>query len=706
MKHNYWTPLVFFLLVTTFSQAASLASDQASPELNIKLGYMPQEEGLLGAELLIEPGWHIYWKNSGDSGSPTEFKWETSAQEKIEELEWEAPSIHKEGEALWTHGYEKSALFFFNTQNLKQSTSLVLTLNYLICKDLCFPGKKMLSLDIKDGKIIIPSDLEADQERTNWSSRYELLPKLEQQSSRAEIYLETSSKKIAMLIYTKEYGQKDFLTLPYLVKPFSFGHEEIKIDSTYPKEFVSYRELTWDGMYQTPEMVLPEDGVFKEEFQFQYLLQTYNKTIIQNFKTNTLTLLTEAQWKEKFSTFTTYTPPKIEKKETAPFQWSLILFAFLGGLLLNLMPCVFPVMSLKLYSLSQSTKMAYKHALAYALGVILSLEILALIILMIKASGHELGWGFQLQSPLFVFLLTTLFLIMTLNLFGVFEFSTPFGSKIHSVQSKHPYINDLLSGILATLVATPCSAPFVGAALTAALTTSSLGCLSLFFVMGVGLSLPVVLLTLIPAWKKILPRPGAWMNTFKLIMAFCMLLSTLWLLDVYLTLTSKNNFWPLVWFSVLAISLCMRKTLYGSKVLLGLMATILIYSSLEINPWTKNIDKLSWESWSPEAPQKIEEWQNKRQAFFLDFTAKWCITCQVNKKLVLETLEFQEFAQKNNLKLMRIDWTKQDPEILAWMTAHDSVSVPAYYLSSADGTLQNLGSTLSLSKLQKAYEKK
>jgi thiol:disulfide interchange protein DsbD len=363
-----------------------------------------------------------------------------------------------------------------------------------------------------------------------------------------------------------------------------------------------------------------------------------------------------------------------------------LLLALAGGLILNLMPCVFPVLGIKVLGfVNQSGSDRSKvvtHGLVFTLGVMLSFWTLAGLLLALRAGGAQLGWGFQLQSPAFVFGMTAFLLVFALNLSGLFEVglsATGVGGKL---QMQSGYGGSFFTGILATLVATPCSAPFLAPALGAALTLSALESILVFTAIGLGLSAPYLLLSAFPAAVRFLPRPGAWMETFKQLMAFPLYATVGWLAWVLAGQTKDNdNALLLIFFGLVLVA--MAAWVYGRwpKPAGRLAAVLLVVGGLAVG-WPKPAEAatatasgytVKWAPWSPEA---VTAAQAAGRTIYVDFTARWCATCQTNKAAVFSSDAVLAELGRRNVLLLKGDWTSKDPAITAELAKWNRSAVP------------------------------
>ncbi len=386
----------------------------------------------------------------------------------------------------------------------------------------------------------------------------------------------------------------------------------------------------------------------------------------------------------------------------------MFVFALIGGALLNLMPCVLPILSLKVMTITQHahSKKLKTSAIFFTAGTLLSFWALAGLLLVFRAAGHQVGWGFQLQSPTVVTALIFIFYGFALNLFGVFEIGTSFvklGSKAGDLMSP---IGSFFHGVLACIVATPCSAPFMGASVGFALTQGPLHGFVIFTGLALGLSGPYLLVCLNPKIAKFLPKPGAWMNTFKIILGFGMAASVVWLMHVLAAQIAVSAFlnviigllvisisgWLYGTFSTVQSSLYVR--IFAAFISLSLVVGAYIYA-------TTPIEITESEGWQPYSAKLVEDLR-KKSPVLIDFTAKWCITCQVNKSLVLNTKKAHKLFESKNVQLVKADWTNYDSAITKALEQYGRSSVPLYVLLRPDGTHKVLPELLSFSILKEA----
>jgi thiol:disulfide interchange protein DsbD len=375
-----------------------------------------------------------------------------------------------------------------------------------------------------------------------------------------------------------------------------------------------------------------------------------------------------------------------------------VAFAFIGGLALNLMPCVFPVLSLKVlgFATHHDTKATLrKEAFAFAAGVVATFVALGLALAGLRSAGEQLGWGFQLQSPAVVTGLAALFFVLALNLSGVFEFGQMVPSKLAGFTAKNRTIDALGSGVLAVLIASPCTAPFMGAAIGYAITGSTMVTLVVFVVLGIGMAVPYVTLALLPGWRRRLPRPGPWLMRFKQVLAFPLYATVIWLAWV-LGAQRDNDAVVRLLLALLSLGFALwtwHIVRTGGARSWGIAGVAALAGSLAL-AWplfTTDADASSAAAptrrvaagdadWQPYTPARVADLTAAGRPVFVDFTAAWCVTCQVNKRLVLNARDIRGAFARKNVALVRADWTRRDPDITRALSALGRTGVPVYVL--------------------------
>jgi len=388
------------------------------------------------------------------------------------------------------------------------------------------------------------------------------------------------------------------------------------------------------------------------------------------------------------------TLPIVEDANRVSFGVAL-LFALVGGALLNLMPCVFPVLSLKVLGFAShggGTAGMRAHGLAFAAGVVLSFIALAVILVALRAAGSQLGWGFQLQSPAIIVALAILFFVLALNLSGVFEVGQLLPSAVSGWSARNAYLNDALAGLVAVVVASPCSAPFMGAALGYALAENNAATLAIFTALGIGMALPYLALAFFPAWRSKLPKPGPWMMRLRQLLAFPLYGTVIWLAWV-LSMQLDNDAVArlLAVLLLIAFALWAWQTMrsggarrWGIAAAVGLAAAAVVgwpvmTAVTADNPPAPKVIAAEKGPWQDFTPERVRELTGAGRAVFVDFTAAWCVTCQVNKIALNSDAVRTAFAQKN-VALLRADWTRRDPVIGQALASLGRNGIPVYVL--------------------------
>jgi thiol:disulfide interchange protein/DsbC/DsbD-like thiol-disulfide interchange protein len=698
---------LFSLLLVSFSifaaeEHATMSLSRANNKLVVTINH--------------DEGWHTYWKNPGDAGIASVFKFSSAGKPLVARAyEWPLPEKHIEAGDILTIGYGGKQHFFFDDMPGTIDAHVAV----LICKDICIPGEAKLQLAA--GQNFVSNRQASPFSNDELNKAFSELPQDAMVPANFEYYLTRVKDQNLLTLHYSLKGLKNFnlpkklnLLTAFPAVPFGYKRESLFIegDTLYGKT-----EIEWDGEYQEPVVGLPASGSFPQNYELPFLFNAPGKKtaekIILKVKDFSLASPSLDQFYKKLKPLDPAgkEQPVAASSSNDMNMFQYLMFAFLGGLILNLMPCVLPVISLKLFSLIRhkdySQKQLLKHNLSYTAGVISTFMGLAGVIVALKATGEEVGWGFQLQSPTFILSMMLVLFILSLNLFGLFEFITPGGSKLGNAKTEDGFVGDFFGGVLTTILSTPCSAPFLGTALTFALTSSSTTIFLMFLFIGLGLAFPFLLTAIIPGALAIFPRPGAWMEKLKYFLGLSLIATVVWLYDVFASLVDYDAiswrlnllfvFWFFAFFFMKKISA--NKILLAIVFFIPLSMTIMAVKDLELKPTTAS--EVAKESlWKPWSEQKAAEL--KGQNVFMDFTAEWCLTCKVNKKLVLETDGFNELAKKNNIVLLRADWTKRDDNITQYLKKYGAVGVPAYFVQKANGEVVFLGETISLEKIEKS----
>ncbi len=713
-------PLLLFSLNILLGTKATLRAEEGIPERPVEVALQRFGQHHLAFTMRHHPHWHTYWKNPGAAGLPTEIKIQGL---EVEPLEWPAPQTHREQGGVITFGYEGEITRFFKVQRVV-SEKIEISARWLVCRHICIPGQIKINARWPRGKGVgnltppNPFEVSAKDLRT----RMEQLPRSVAWPHDLELQLLKGESKNGLSLLYRRPGQNG--TLPAgsdLLTPFShplltLKHEQLKYDG---QGIHGRLDAEWDGEYKEPPLALPTNGQFPSPLKLKFLYRASNaQALIIERAFSSFQIEGNTQLLKEFEQLPSTAAPFPPASANRHLLFYLLL-AFVGGLILNIMPCVLPVISLKLFHLvghaDESPRMILKHNFFYTLGTIGTFVVLGLVTIALKAAGVSVGQGFQMQSPHFVSVMAVFLFLLGLNLFGLFEFRTPGGKVLGDLEIKRGVWGDLASGILATILATPCSAPFLGTALTFALATDQSAAIILlvFSFVGAGLAFPFIATGLFPKSIALLPRPGAWMEQLKRFLGLTLFLSVLWLLDVFTALVDASTSVIQLHTALLLLffAFYLRKKIttnfYAQGFFFALSLALLLQMHFQELPrytssQTMAVGELDWRPWSR---QQMQEHKERGRLTFINFTAKWCLTCKVNEKLVFDTRAFKALVKDKNIALLKGDWTKYDPQIGDFLKENGFVGVPAYFLQTPMGQLIPLGEVITHQKILRHIEK-
>ncbi len=627
--------LKIFFISTLFIcvQAEPINTGHAEVSL-VKYNFSKSEDrnNLIGIKMDMQKNWHTYWKNPGDSGGPIKLKWETDKDIEISEIRWPRPELIPY-EPLMTYGYKDFVIFPFEyVKKGDQNLKIKLTIDFLICDDICVPEKALIETSFNE--ILI------DDELKKWN---DLVPAI---------------------------------TLPVLAK---FKNNFIELRFSYNDQISSVI------FFINEQDIVDHPGrqiLVKEENN--WLLRI--PTIENQSNLNSINGVLSINDSELF-----LINGEIDKTGSQNSSISFlqaIIFAFLGGLILNLMPCVFPIISLKILSFvslgNESNTKIRLHSLSFCIGVLISFLLIGLSLVLLKQTGSYLGWGFQLQSPIIVSVLSILMFVIGIMLLTDINIGTSL-TRLGGLGS-NKISGSFFTGVLAVIVASPCTAPFMGAALGYALIQPSGVTMPIFASLGAGFAMPYLVLSMSPNLIKLLPKPGKWMVTLKEFFAFPMFATALWLIWVFSLQTNIDLLISLL-LSILIISLLFWLILKIKNTKIQMFVWILIFSTAvfeglyiqsyeedisKLNSSTKYLDDKSWNI-------NIEEnFKTNKQAYLINFTAAWCITCQANDKIALSRPKVKQYMKENNIEYIVADWTNKNDEILRTLEKYNRNGVPLY----------------------------
>jgi thiol:disulfide interchange protein/DsbC/DsbD-like thiol-disulfide interchange protein len=703
-------PIIALVVLLAALPALAASSSADLPHVHVQL-ISPDAQlhsgtsNSAGLYFKLEPGWHVYWKNPGDAGEPPHIKWTLPQGITAGPLQFPIPKRLPLG-PLMDFGYEDEVLFPIQLNVAAGAPSGPATLHarvdWLVCRGSCIPEKTELEITrpVATGSATVQPD------QNIWDRLANKLP--QPLPANLKIGFVPTSTGIRLTINTghKETEASFFPSSPDILSnpapqtasPTANGVTlDLKKDESLaanPKELAGLLQLSGGRAYELIALA----GQPKAP-----------KPVPVQTPSSSTSPVSSASTSSPPNTASPANTPTESPRPVQPASSIGLLqaagLAFLGGLILNLMPCVFPVLFIKGLSLVQSggeeRHKLRTHGFVYAAGILVSFWALVALLLGLRSAGAHLGWGFQFQSPVFLSLMAALLFFLGLSLAGQFEIGLSLTSAGGSLAAKQGYTGSFFTGVLAVIVATPCTAPFMGVALGYALAQSALVTFAVFTALALGLAAPYVALTLQPAWTRILPRPGAWMEVLKQAVSIPIFGTVIWLAWVlaqaygamllaallvsFLLLAIAGWFlgrWPAKgWATAIAgmLALCV----VGMSVV---AANSFVTPEVPRNLLIGDIDTLkalpgfrgnNWQPWSTGAVQKF---QSQGRPVFVDFTASWCLSCQVNERVAFGAPEVQKAFADNNVILLRADWTRYDDSITQTLNSLGRSGVPTYAL--------------------------
>jgi thiol:disulfide interchange protein len=665
-----------------------VATDNVKARLVSEVGAIaPGQSFWVALELNIRDGWHTYWRNPGDSGQATSLKWQLPAGFTAGDIVWATP--HRfEIPPLVNYGYAKHAVHLVNItapRELKPGTPIVLSAKagWLVCSDVCIPEDADLQVQLPVGSAagaVDPADAAL------FTAARSELPSAQFAATTARIQGDQ-----LVIALGKEWGA----TLPQIKSLAFFPYDEGGIEYAAPQTLTRNQdavELAMKVGYQPPRAGIVRGILLATE-------QSGNDTVTVPMEI-AANLADAGGGQAKAGP--RFAPAAAAGEKTAASLPVLLAFAVLGGLILNLMPCVFPVLSIKALGLVEQAK---KHpaavrskGLVFAGGVISSMLCLAAVLLTLRAGGEQIGWGFQLQSPLFVTLLVYLLLAVGLNLSGVFEVGGGLAGVGDGLTQGDSYRASFFTGVLTTLVATPCTAPFMAFAVGAALTQPPVFALCIFAALGFGLALPYLLLSFAPWMRRALPKPGAWMDTLKQVFAFPIYASAAWLLWVLAQQTSSFGLGAalagaiLIAFAAWAYQKSKSSSTRGrmaallTATLAVLLAVFLPVRFADVAAAASGVPAAgarAADEWQPYDAAQVARLNAAGRPLLVNFTASWCLTCLVNERNAFNDSAVQEIFRNKGVTLMKGDWTNRNPAITQALASFGRAGVPLYVVYNA-----------------------
>ena len=635
----------------------------------------------VGLVITLEEKWHVYWINAGDSGEPPKITWTLPHGITAAPMRFPVPSRLPLG-PLMDFGYEDEVAFpvqLTAAKNIRPGPiHLDAKIDWLVCREVCIPGKAHLGLNLT----VDPKATTPNQPVGALGEALGLLPK--PLGSDMKVTVKGGQKEFVIDLVTGE-KQDDAEFYPF---------DQEQIANAGDQDVDPLPNGVRVRVPRAPELTkLPAElhGVIKldEEHSFEIKAPVEAGEV----------------------------PHPAGSKATRGTSGELttvaaIGLAFVGGLILNLMPCVFPVLFLKGLSLVQSSNeerdRIRKHGLIYTLGILASFWAIVAVLLVLRAGGSQAGWGFQLQSPTFLAILASGIFLFALSLAGLFDIGLSLTSVGGELAQKQGYAGSFFTGVLATVVATPCTAPFMGAAIGFALAQPGWVTFAVFTALALGLAAPYLLLSFQPSWTRLLPRPGAWMEIFKQVTAVIFFATVIWLTYVYGSLYSAGG--QGVYHAALLLTCFLLLAVAGwvlgrwpARWSSSIAALVIAAVALSVPLYQPKDKTLVWQPYSQQA---LETARAAGHPVFIDFTAAWCLSCQVNERVVLKSSDVQKQFRDNNVTLLRADWTQYDAEITKQLASVGRSGVPTYVIyppsnGAADVLPELLTKDIVLSALKK-----
>jgi thiol:disulfide interchange protein/DsbC/DsbD-like thiol-disulfide interchange protein len=623
---------------------ASLISDVTSIQ--------PGQKFRVGVLYRIEPGWHIYWRYSGDSGLPTKIEWQLPQGFKAGGLQWPVPLREKEPGDLEVFDYTSEVLLFADVEAPATlppgPISIQAKTDWLVCQSLCVPGRGQLSLSLTGGANTASDSAQIFQKYSS------LIPK--QPPNPIKIGFNRAGKSLAVIVGgVPNETALDFFPMP--PDDAVIGH------------------VTRDGN----RLTIPIESEVKPIDRLDGVLVVGAGEARQGYEINEKTALTAVP-----------TPEKVAPSVGSVAILQMLGFAMIGGLILNVMPCVLPVISLKIFGFvseaGMQPKKAFRLSMAFSLGIIGCFAALAVLVVLLRAAGAQIGWGFQFQDYRFIILISCLVFAFALNLFGVFELSVSSKATqgLANLAREQGYGGAFFQGVFATVLATPCTAPFLGTASAFAFAQPAWVTFLVFLFIGLGMAMPYLLLAINPKWLRYLPKPGDWMLRLKQCMGFLLIGTLLWLIWILGQMRGVDAVVELGAILLMIAILAWIKGSFWTPISSGRSRTLAIAAMVVVLLTAaasyKFVTTPSQLVWRPFSKSTLDEALASGKPVFVDFTADWCITCKSNERFAIDTPTVRQEFLKRNVVALKADWTKGDPEITEILKQYGRAGVPMYLI--------------------------
>ncbi len=735
MIHRAASLAVFLLTwsaTSTAQRQRSRTPDDLTPHSEIALvaesdAMRPGTRTTVALRITMDAGWHTYWTNPGDAGLPLSAQWTLPTGVTVSALRFPTPHVLPQP-PLMSFGYEREVFVLADvsvdaTVPLGMALTLAADVDFLVCADVCLPASAHITLSTRSAAVAAP---------TRWATAIAATrSRLVRVTEGWSVSAWRDGPRVLLLARPSASALRPLSRTAYVIP-----------DSTGVLEHAATQRVTWSGDSMVLAMtVSPGFADSVSRFTGIMLNDVADPTtsyqidvalardpprgaarvvaLIDGADANTTGGAAISNGAMRAATTPQANENAADVRPTARLAtntsadiglWVAILLAFVGGLILNLMPCVFPVLSVKIWAFVErggddDGTIGRRHAMVFTIGVLTTFWAMAGVLLALRAGGAQLGWGFQLQSPVVVTVLALVVFALALNLSGVFAMGMSL-TRLGAVGAGERYSDSFLTGLLAVVVATPCTAPFMGAALGYALTQHAVIGMMVFTSLALGLAAPYLVLASSPALLRRLPRPGPWLETFKQLLAFPLYATVVWLLWVLGRQVGTDQVTIVLLVSIgtaLAGWMAGRSQHAGRRtastvslalLLLSIVGGGVVVASQPPPPIAVSATPAGWERWSA---ARVSAARDSGRAVFIDFTAAWCLSCQVNERIALHTDAVVRAFADHHVVLLRADWTSRDAEITAALASFGRSGVPLYvmYPSSASRPAEILPAVLT-----------
>ena len=657
---KFFVQAVLWAVILTLAANESNAQSVRAPHIEVELisehdSLVPGGTQDIALRMRPQRGWHVYWKYHGDSGSAPTINFNPIDNIEIGEIQWPYPERISVAH-LVNYGYSEEVLFLIPVKTSKDmqpgdTVHFNAQADWLVCEEECIPGEARLELKLAVKEAAQP---------TVWVPRFE--------ETRKALPISMPDLNISSDVIDEQQ-----LLLQFKITP---GLRRIGYEITF---------------FPNSAMQIENAAPQKVSIEGDQLRIKLQKSRFNPFpKEISGILVSENGWTEnykqalEFSTMLNSALAPVPHNDSRISLLSALLFAFIGGIILNLMPCVFPVISIKILGFvkkaGEERKKVFMHGVFFAAGVLISFWTLAFTLILLQQAGLKLGWGFQLQSPAFLIFMIFLLYIVGLNFLGFFEIGTTL-QHLAGRYSAKGYHDSFLSGILATLLATPCTAPFMGTAIAFSLSSSGFVSFMVFTSLALGMAFPYVLLSASPRLLSYIPKPGVWMERLKQLLSFPIFATVAWLLGVFFRQVGIENANTIIYslviltFAVWVLVNIKRFAKLTAAMLFVLAFYLSVPAKININ------EQLEWLDFSNKV---LEQYVSENKPVFIDFTADWCLTCKLNKYVALDRKEVIEKFKEKGVIMLRADWTSVDGEISDALKSYDRRGVPTNVLYYGD----------------------